>query len=86
MKKRSPEPKPTAKVRVMPPIIHVFGIPYFISWDRVLPGCSFFLKTTASASEVKRVLRPYARRCNYELEAQNRCEFGYYGVRVWRLA
>lgn len=80
MEKKPPKPK------VMPPIIHIFGIPYLISWDKVLPGCSFFLKTTASAGEVKRILRPHARRCNYELGVQNRCEFGYFGVRVWRLA
>jgi hypothetical protein len=49
------------------------------------PGSSVFLKTTADASEIKSQL---ARANNYfgcQFVAHNRCEYGYYGIRIWRL-
>lgn len=69
----------------MPAVFTVMGIQYAVDWDRMLPGCSFFMKTTATWEQVLKVLRPYAEACNYIIMAQNRCEFDFYGVRVWRL-
>lgn len=51
-----------------------------------MPGHSFFLKTTASHTEVTKLLRPAEKHFKMTLRAHNRCEFGFYGVRVWRIA
>jgi hypothetical protein len=51
-----------------------------------MPGHSFFLKTTASATEVAKRLRKAEKYFLMTLRAHNRCEFGFYGVRVWRIA
>jgi hypothetical protein len=51
-----------------------------------MPGYSFFLKTTASAAEVTKNLHKAEKHFKMTLRAHNRCEFGYYGVRVWRIA
>lgn len=51
-----------------------------------MPGHSFFLKTTASATEVTKRLHKAEKYFRMTLRAHNRCEFGYYGVRVWRIA
>lgn len=66
--------------------IHVYGVPYYIPWEGLLPGYSVFLKTTANASEVRKLLKPAERHFRILLKAHNRVEFGYYGVRIWRLA
>ena len=60
------------------------GFDYFVFWRDLLPGGSFFLPTTASATEVARALRPFERRYDMQLKARTRCEYGRYGVRVWR--
>jgi hypothetical protein len=51
----------------------------------MLPGDSFFLKTAANAKTVTPLLNPAEAYFNYVLVAATRCEFGYYGVRVWRM-
>ena len=51
-----------------------------------MPGHSFFLKTTASAAEVTKRLHRAEKHFRITLRAHNRCEFGFYGVRVWRIA
>jgi hypothetical protein len=66
--------------------IFLQGIPYYIPWEDLLPGHSFFLKTTADAKYVTREIRRHANHFNIVLKAHTRCEFGYFGVRVWRLA
>lgn len=60
-------------------------VEYFIYWNELEEGCSFFLPTTVSAAEVMRALRPIAAQLEITLEARNRCEYGRYGVRVWRM-
>lgn len=66
--------------------LNIYGVPYFIRWEELMPGYSFFLKTTASASEVTKLLHKAEKHYRMTLRAHNRCEFGYYGVRVWRIA
>lgn len=66
--------------------LDLFGVVYYVPWDRLVPGASFFLKTTASASIVQKKLRKLEKVLNMELRAHPRCEFGYYGVRVWRVS
>lgn len=64
----------------------VFGVLYFIPWEDFLPGYSVFIKTSASAAVVRQAFRPAAHFFNISFKAHPRCEFGYYGVRVWRMA
>ena len=72
----------TDKIR----FLHIYGIPYCIAWEELLPGYSFFLKTTATAGEVQKLLKGAEQHYGISLKAHNRNEFGYYGVRVWRMA
>lgn len=65
--------------------IDLFGVLYYIAWEEMEPGCSFFLKTTASAAIVSHALRLHRRWLGYNLKPLARHENGYYGVRVWRL-
>lgn len=72
----------------MPPTpreVVIRSVAYFIYWDKLAPGCSFFLPTTVSAREVMRKLAPTAEEFQFRLKAHNRCEYSRYGVRVWRI-
>ena len=66
-------------------VLNLFGAEYFIDWKRLARGCSFFLPTTATASQVRQALRPHTRKLNVQFEVRARCEYGRYGVRVWRV-
>jgi len=66
--------------------IHIYGVPYYMPWEEFLPGYSIFLKTTIAAHQVRKLLTPAERHFRITLKAHNRLEFGYYGVRIWRLA
>jgi hypothetical protein len=61
------------------------GVDYFIEWPRLAVGCSFFLPTTATKKQAAEALKPYARYLGIQLQVRNRCEYGRYGVRVWRV-
>lgn len=65
--------------------LNVYGVDYYIAWEELYPGCSFFMKTPAPAREVQKELNRVSRFLNMNLKAVARVEFGYYGVRVWRL-
>ena len=65
-------------------ILNVFGAEYYILWEELTVGSSFFIPTTATAAQVKKALRPAERYLDLALEVRQRCEFGRYGVRVWR--
>jgi len=66
--------------------LNLYGVPYYIPWEELLPGYSFFLKTTATSAEIKRLLIPAEKHFRISLAVHPRVEFGYYGARVWRLA
>ena len=66
--------------------INLYGIPYYIPWEDFLPGYSVFLKTTACAREVRDACSVAEKHFQITLRAHPRLEFGYYGVRVWRLS
>jgi hypothetical protein len=66
--------------------IDIYGAQYYIPWGEFFPGRSIFIKTTATAKEVQSAFAPAARFLKITLKAHTRYEFGYYGVRVWRLA
>lgn len=65
--------------------IDLYGILYFIEWEKLKPGYSFFLKTTASHRIVQKKLKPAEKYFNIILRARPRNEFGRFGVRVWML-
>ena len=65
-------------------ILNVFGAEYFIDWPRVTRGASFFIPTTATPKQVLQALAPAAKWFDYTFETRARCEFGRFGVRVWR--
>lgn len=79
MKAHSLTPQPDLRVIV------VHGIEYFVYWDKLDVGASFFLPTTATPRQVKLALGPTLRSLGYEVELRARCEYGRYGVRVWRI-
>lgn len=61
------------------------GVEYFIPWEDLHSGCSFFLKTLATPVQVRAALRPSAAFMQMNLKVASRVEFGRYGVRVWRV-
>lgn len=61
------------------------GVDYFILWNHLSIGASFFLPTTATKTQAFEALQPYARYLGIQLQVRNRCEYGRYGVRVWRV-
>lgn len=60
-------------------------IEYFIFWEQMSIGASFFLPTTATANQVLLRLKYRAQQLRITLRAQPRREYGRYGVRVWRI-
>jgi hypothetical protein len=78
--KRTPEPrKPDIRV------VTIQDVEYFIEWSQLDVGHSFFLPTVATPKQVKDVLKPVAEELEYRFGVLTRCEYGRYGVRVWRL-
>lgn len=73
-------------LRVTKPYVTILGIEYCIDWPALRTGSSFFLKTTATPTQVLLALRGKAGPLWKYLYAHSRREFGYYGVRVWRLS
>lgn len=77
--------------RSTPPIFEdvrlftLLGVDYFILWDHLSIGASFFLPTTATQAQALKALQPYARHLGIKLQTRNRCEYERYGVRVWRV-
>jgi hypothetical protein len=66
-------------------VVDIFGAQYFIPWEEVTVGSSFFLPTTATAKQVRESLAPAAAYFQARFETRARREFGLYGVRVWRV-
>lgn len=86
--RRSTKTKPSEKPDIPSEDINVFpflGVTFYIMWDKLAPGSSFFLPTTAQAEDVQKALRPYTKWLRIRIETRNRCEYGLYGVRVWRV-
>jgi len=80
MRRRS-LPPPSEDVR----LFTLHGVDYFILWNHLSIGASFFLPTTATKTQAFAALQPYARYLGIQLQVRNRCEYGRYGVRVWRV-
>jgi hypothetical protein len=54
-------------------------------WEQFQLGCSFFLPTAATQKQAEAVLAPVAKELGIRVAVRNRCEYGRYGVRVWRV-
>lgn len=64
--------------------IDLFGALYYIDWENLPRGGSFFLPTTATAGQVRDALKAAKKHFDFEFETRARREYGRYGVRVWR--
>lgn len=62
------------------------GADYFIYWEQMQVGNSFFIPTLLPDEQVMQVLRPIQKQLGIRLEVRTRCEYGAYGARVWRVA
>lgn len=65
-------------------VLTLFGAEYYIPWEELPRGGSFFIPTTATAKQVYEALKPAEKHMQVELEVRSRCEFGRYGARIWR--
>lgn len=77
-----PSPKIPDEIR----FLTILGALYYIPWEDLRRGSSFFLPTTAMARQVAPLLRPAEKYLDIELALANRVEYGRYGVRIWRVA
>lgn len=68
-----------------PPIIHLTGVDYFVHWDALQIGASFFLPTIATTAQVLEVLAPIEAELDMTFAVHTRVEYGRYGTRVWRI-
>lgn len=66
-------------------VVVVQGIEYFIYWEDMILGASFFIPTTATVQQVKAAIKSAVKHYKYKVEVRPRCEYGRYGVRVWRV-
>lgn len=66
-------------------VLVLWGTEYFIPWDAVTVGSSFFIPTTATPMQVRQALRPVERGLDMRFEVHARREYGRYGSRVWRV-
>jgi hypothetical protein len=80
MPRSSPPPAPE-----IPEVFTLYGVDYFLDWRKLEPGNSFFIPTTATPKQVKAVLKESYKDLPYTFEIHARCEYGRYGVRVWRV-
>ena len=66
-------------------VVVLHGVEYFVFWEQMIPGASFFLPTTATTLQVKDAIRDAVKFYGYRVELRTRREYGRYGVRVWRM-
>ena len=65
-------------------VLNLFGAEYYIPWEELPRGGSFFVPTTATPKQVSTALKAAEQHLQVELEVRARCERGVFGVRVWR--
>ena len=66
-------------------VFAVHDVEYYIEWRKLGYGHSFFIPTTATPTQVKEVLTDTFKQLGFKVEIHARCEYGRYGVRVWRV-
>ena len=67
------------------PVIHLVGVDYFVYWDALPIGASFFLPTIATRAQVAAALQPVEHALSMSFAIHTRVEYGRYGARVWRI-
>lgn len=82
-KPRSPKDKQPPPPE--PPIIHLLGVDYFVFWDALPIGASFFLPSIATTAQVVEALAPVEEATTMTFAVHTRVEYGRYGTRVWRI-
>ncbi len=83
--KLKPQPKPKPKLSDDKRVLTLFGVEYYLHWEKLTLGSSFFLPTTATPVQVRDALLPATRFLKIKIEVRARCEYGRYGARVWRV-
>lgn len=78
-------PKPKPKLSDDMRVLTLFGVEYYLQWERLEVGSSFFIPTTATPIQVRDALLPATRFLKFKIEVRARCEYGRYGTRVWRV-
>ena len=66
-------------------MIHITGVDYFVYWDALPVGASFFLPSIATTAQVVAALEPVEQALNMTFAVHTRVEYGRYGTRVWRI-
>jgi len=66
-------------------VLSLCGAEYFIQWERFDLGASFFLPTTATPVQARDAIRKALKYFKIRVEIRSRCEYGRYGVRIWRV-
>lgn len=72
--------------RPEPNVVSVLGADYYVQWECMGVGMSFFMPTTATASMVLKAIDHSVTTLGIRVVAHNRTEYGRYGVRVWRIS
>jgi len=80
---KAPKPKPKLADNLR--VLTLHGVEYFIHWEKLTMGASFFIPTTATAVQTREALMPAVRFLKIKIEVRTRCEYGRYGARVWRV-
>ena len=65
-------------------VLNVLGAEYYIPWEDLSRGRSFFIPTTATAKQVHAATARAREYLQISLEVRSRCENGLYGARIWR--
>lgn len=76
--------KTAASELIEPRIVAICGVEYFIDWDALHVGASFFIPTVATPKQVLAALTPTMQALDIGLVAYPRVEYERYGARVWR--
>ena len=66
-------------------VLTIDGVQYFIPWEDVRVGASFFIPTLATEQQVGNALRAAAKELFFDFQVASRCEQGVYGARIWRV-
>lgn len=65
-------------------VLNILGSEHYMLWEDMTVGASVFIPTTERAGQVAKLLRPVERYFDWKFAVRQRCEFGRYGVRIWR--
>ena len=65
-------------------VLNVDGILYYVHWEALTPGASFFIPTVATDRMVAKALHKAVKYFGHDFKVVSRCEHGVYGARIWR--